>query len=215
MGWVGRLSGALLFCFVPLTWAADPTPERPVAILQLQVVEGEGGVHAANSKASQPITVRATDETGRPLAGAAVSFHLPADGPGGVFASGLRTEVVTTGPDGRASVWSIRWNASTGAFPLRITAIKDNVRAGLVSQQYLADFAAAQPSRTNRAAVQPSGRRGRWLPMTLIVAGAVGGGVAAGMLRGASGTASSAAARPTPVGPPQIGNPTITIGGPR
>jgi hypothetical protein len=39
--------------------------------------------------------VEITDETGKPISGAAVSFHLPEDGPGGTFASGLRTDLVS------------------------------------------------------------------------------------------------------------------------
>jgi len=64
-------------------------------------------VHPAASRSARPITVEITEETGKPVAGAAVSFHLPEEGPGGTFVNGLRTEVVIT--DGRGmracTVW--------------------------------------------------------------------------------------------------------------
>ena len=41
-----------------------------------------------------------TDETGRPVANAAVSFRLPEDGPGGMFSSGPRTEANDQGSGG-------------------------------------------------------------------------------------------------------------------
>jgi hypothetical protein len=48
-----------------------------VAILQIRVIEGEGAVHQPASRSARPITVEITEETGKPVAGAAVSFHLP------------------------------------------------------------------------------------------------------------------------------------------
>ncbi len=77
-----------------LLWAAAAPGQ--VAILQIRVIEGEGAVHLPGARSSRPIAVEITDETGRPVAGAAVSFHLPEDGPGGAFVNGLRTEVVIT-----------------------------------------------------------------------------------------------------------------------
>src|ERR1044071_5355988 len=83
-----------------------------VAILQIQLVEGEGAVHAPGSRSSRPLTVEVTDETGKPVPGAAVSFHLPEDGPGGAFGNGLRTEVATTDSHGRACLHGLQLNRS-------------------------------------------------------------------------------------------------------
>ena len=52
-----------------------------VAILQIQVTGGEGSVHAPGARDARAIAVVVTDETGRPVDGAAVSFHLPDQGP--------------------------------------------------------------------------------------------------------------------------------------
>src|SRR5947209_13567833 len=75
-----------------------------VAILQIQLVEGDGAVHAPGSRSARPLIVEITDETGKPVPGAAVSFHLPEEGPGGAFANGLQTEVAVTDAQGRVAL---------------------------------------------------------------------------------------------------------------
>jgi len=77
------------FAALWLLWAAPALAQ--VAILQIRVIEGEGAVHLPGSRSPRPITVEITEETGKPVAGAAVSFHLPEGGPGGAFVNGLRT----------------------------------------------------------------------------------------------------------------------------
>src|SRR5581483_5246973 len=109
------------------------TASAQVAILQIRVVEGEGAVHAPGSRSIRPLTVEITDETGKPVDQAAVSFHLPDDGPGGVFLSGLRTEVVMTGADGRASIRGLQWNSTPGRLQIRIVASREQARAGMIS----------------------------------------------------------------------------------
>jgi hypothetical protein len=68
--------------------------------------------------------VQVTDETGKPVNGASVSFRLPEDGPTGEFRAGGRTEIVTTGADGKAEAWGMQWNTQTGSLDLRIIAAK-------------------------------------------------------------------------------------------
>ena len=65
-------------------------------------------------RATRGLTVQVTDEAGKPVEGASVSFRLPDSGPAGTFASGSRTEIVTTGGDGRAGVWGMQWNRTAG-----------------------------------------------------------------------------------------------------
>ncbi len=119
---------AVIALLAPLLVAA-----QDAAILQIRVLEGDGAIHALGSRSSRPLSVQVADETGRPVSGAAVSFRLPDEGPGGAFASGMRTEVVVTGADGRASVWGIQWNRAAGPFQVRITTVKGPSRAGAVS----------------------------------------------------------------------------------
>jgi hypothetical protein len=152
-----------------------------------------------------------TDDIGRPVPGAAVSFHLPDEGPSGLFPNGLRTEVVTTDAHGRASLRALQWNRRPGRFQIRIIASKEQVRAGTVSFQYIVE----SPSRTKSAqtASQPRGTSGkaRWLAVLALV----GGGAAAGFLA-SHGTTNSAPVAPAapPVTSPAltVGPPSITVG---
>ncbi|MGH9668054.1 MAG: hypothetical protein ACRD9L_26855 [Bryobacteraceae bacterium] len=181
----------------------------PAAILQLRVVDGDGEIYAAGSRATRGVTVEVTDETGKPVENATVSFQLPESGPGGVFATGSRTEIAATRADGRASVWGMRWNRTPGAFQIRITAVKDQVRAGAISSQYLSESAAPA------AGISGGGfevhHSHKWLYIGLAVAGAAGAGLAVGRSH-SSTAASSGAAAATGL---SIGAPSIVIGGPQ
>jgi len=188
-----------------------------VAILEIRVVEGEGGVHLPGSRSARGITVQVTDETGRPVEGASVSFLLPEEGPGGLFANGLRTDVAITDAMGSAAVHGLQWNRTPGRFGIRIVAAHEQARAGIISFQYIAETtgtaartSAASPlARTAAASGHP---KTKWL---LLAAIAAGGAVAAGALAGKS-SANSATAATAPVAAPglSIGNPTVSVGKP-
>ncbi len=192
----------LAFVRSALALALIPAAIAQIAILQIKVVEGEGSVHIAGTRATRPFTIEVADETGRPVTGAAVTFHLPDEGPGGVFASGLRTETATTDAHGRASLRGMRWNRAAGPFQIRMTVAKDGARAGMVSVQYLSDAAA-------QAGVKARKPRKKLALLLLAAAAAAGGGIAAGM--GSGGKTAAPAAVPSPVA---IGAPGITVGRP-
>jgi hypothetical protein len=149
--------------------------------------------------------VEITDETGKPVAGAAVSFHLPEQGPGGVFANGMRTEVAVTDSHGRAGVHGLQSNRAAGPFQIRIVASKEQARAGMVSFQYI-----APPGNGASAATAGSSHGYRkWIAVALLA----GGGAAAGILvAGRSG--GTPAAAPAPAITLTIGTPTLTVGKP-
>jgi hypothetical protein len=182
-------------------------PSNAAVIVQLKVVEGDGAVYRTGTRATRGLTVLVTDETGKPLEHAAVSFRLPEEGPGGVFSSGLRTEVVTTGGDGRATVWGMQWNKTPGPLEIRITAIKDQARAGIISTQYLSDALAPKAGGEGTFTVPHKGRA-KWI----LIAAAVGGGAAAGFAFARSkGATGGVASGPAGV---MIGNPSINVGHP-
>lgn len=181
-------------------------------VLELQVVEGEGASFAPGSRAAKFLAVKVTDELGKPIAGALVSFRLPGEGPSGVFSNGLQTEVVSTAPDGTAVAPPVRWNRLAGGFELRVVAVREQSRAGTVVPLYLsvegreADGAAPDKS-SNHAQLRPKGGR-RWLVVGLVAAGAAGVGFSTGWLtRRGPGT-------PRGPEPPRIGPPVISIGRP-
>ena len=121
-----------------LLFASGPATAQ-VAIVQIGIVEGEGAVHVPGSRIARPLTVEVTDETGKPVAGAAVTFLLPENGPGGTFATGLRTDVAITDSRGRGGAHSLQLNRISGRFQIRIVASKEQARAGTVSFQYIGE----------------------------------------------------------------------------
>jgi hypothetical protein len=178
-------------------------------MIQVRVVEGDGMVYPVGARATRGLTILVTDQTGKPVEGAAVSFRLPDAGPGGTFAAGSRTQLVTTQADGKASVWGMQWNKTPGAFEIRITASKDQARAGLVCSQTLSDAVAAPPQSGGTGDFQASHHsRNKWL----LLGAAIAGAAAAGVFVVAKEADKPAAVAPTVQ--TQIGTPVITIGHP-
>jgi hypothetical protein len=184
------------------------TAAAQVAILQIRVIEGDGAVHAPGLRSPRPLTVEVTDETGKPVEGAAVSFHLPDNGPGGAFANSMRTEVAITDSHGRASVHGLQLNRAPGRFMILIVASKEQARAGIASFQYI-----AAPGSGAAATAGSSHRYRKWLVAALLASG----GAAAGIM-----TAGRSGSTPAPGPPPAlvptvaltIGVPAITVGKP-
>lgn len=179
------------------------------SVLQIRVIEGEGVVYPSGGRATRGITVQVTDETGRPVPGAAVTFRLPDTGPTGAFAEGGKTAIQVTGSDGQAMVWGMQWNRETGPLEVRITASKNNVRAGIVCPLYLSDT--VQEGPPPESGVRISKRRTKlWVALGAVAATV--GVVAA--TAGGNGTPSPATPPPGAINAPQIGTPSITIGRP-
>lgn len=175
------------------------------AILQLHVLEGEGAVHRAGTRTARALTLQVTDELGQPVAGVAVSFRLPEEGPTGAFGNGLRTHLETTGPDGRVSVWGVHWGPATGPVRIRVIASRDQARAGTVVSQFLAET--GPPDAPDRP-IRVRSRRALWVA----IAAGVASGAAVGFSR--AGGRQSAAAASTISAPVQIGQPSVSVGRP-
>jgi hypothetical protein len=178
-------------------------------IVQLRIVEGDGVTYRVGTRATRGLTVLVTDEDGHPVNMAAVSFRLPEQGASGAFNSGLRTEVVTTGADGRASVWGMLWNKTPGTVEIKITAVKDQARAALVSTQYLSDTAVAKAGGEGGfTASHKSGHK--WIWLTALGGLAAGGGAFAYIHSQSSPNPASSAA----VAGLNIGAPSVIVGHP-
>ncbi len=143
------------------------------------------------------------------MAGAAVSFHLPEEGPGGLFANNIQTDVAVTDSHGHASVRGLQLNRTSGRFMILIVASKEQARAGIASFQYIAEPGSGAGPGGHPAKAGSSHGHKKWI----VVAAAVlaGGGAAAAILvAGRSGS--------TPVPAPtitlSIGTPAITVGKP-
>jgi len=197
---------AVLLLLLVLSFALSAPAQ--VAILQIQVVEGEGAILQPGTRSSRPLVVQITDETGKPVAGTAVSFHLPDDGPGGTFSSGLRTDVVMSDSRGRATLHAFTANRTAGRFQIRIVASREHARAGTVTFQYIAEL---KPGTTAKAAAHGS-HSGRWVVIALAAAG---GGAVTALTAGRSGSTTPAATPAPPTAPVfSIGAPTISVGRP-
>ena len=192
--YIGVRRGFWFFLFTGTLLAAGAdSPAGSVAaiatsdplILQVQVVEGEGLAYAPGSRSVKGITVRVTDEVGRPVAGAAVSFRLPEDGATGLFQNNSKTEIAATSADGRATVWGMRWNKTVGTVSIRITAAKGATRAGTTATQIISLEGTGQVISDNRRAYKSRGGGGgkKWL--WIAVGGAGGGRGRVRRLRGA------------------------------
>ncbi len=198
-----------------LIWGCPLRGENPPG-LQIHVTEGDGSTYSIGSRATRGIAIQITDDAGKPVDGATVTFRLPDAGPGGTFSNGSKTEILTTRADGRASVWGMKWNRQAGTFDVRITATKGEARAGTVSSQHLTE--AAGPS----ASGGKGGSNHKWLWIAL-VAGAAGAGAAvAAHSSSASNNCSSTVvlpqnpctSTPSSLGVTIIGQPTINLGHP-
>lgn len=161
--------------------------------ISVHVIEGQNAINNINRPTAFEPVVEVRDEEGKPVAGASVTFQVPALGPGGTFVDGGTTLMVQTDAEGRAAARGLRPNKLTGPFDIRVTA----AHAG--------ETATAAISQTNAAPAMTSGRSGRkWA----IVLGLVGGAVAAGAVAAAGGGDST-----TPR-PPDVPSGSITPGAP-
>jgi hypothetical protein len=177
------------------------------------VAEGDGLTYPIGSRATRGITIQITDDAGKPVDGATVSFRLPESGPGGTFSNGSKTEILNTRADGRATVWGMKWNRQAGAFDVSITATKGQSRAGTVCSQHLTETAGPSAAK--------GGSSHKWLWIVLVV-GAAGAGAAVGARsHSASSNCSSTVvltqspcAGSATSGAAMIGTPTINLGAP-
>jgi hypothetical protein len=173
--------------------------------VQLKVIDGDGVTYRTGTRATRGLTVLVTDETGKPVDMAAVSFRLPDEGASGTFGSGLRTEIVTTGADGRASVWGMQWNKTPGPVEIRVTAIKEQARAGIISTQYLSDSVAAQSGGEGVFRSSHGGHKWLWIAGAI----AVGAGTGAAFLLLNKSKNNSNPTSPSGV---TVGSPSIVVG---
>ena len=199
-------------CLAAQTPVPLPAPRTSdTVVVQIRVIRGEGAVHTAGARSPSALIVEVTDETGKPVEGAAVNFKLPASGPGGLFSNGLTSDLVIASPDGRASAPAMRCNNISGPFQIRVTAAKGQARAGLVVPQYLSE--AQTPARNLTAPPDLPNPGRKWVKVAIIVAGAAAGSVAAGLAFGKrSASSSQQQAAPTAL---SVGPPVITVGGPQ
>ena len=161
--------------------------------LNITIIEGEGAINNIKGRVNRDPVIQVEDENHRPIAGAAVVFFLPNQGPGGVFANGTKTLAITTDAQGRATAAGIQRNNISGQMQIRATASFGGQTASAVITQ--TNIAGGGPGLSTTAKV-------------LIGAGLVGGAVAGAVAatRGGGGSSSTT----TPPITITAGTPTVT-----
>src|SRR5262249_35756374 len=120
--------------------------------------------------AHDPI-VEIRDDQGRPIEGAAVTFFLGSQGPGGTFANGANTQTVTTGRSGQATARGIHLNPQPGPFEIRVTAsYQGQTVTEMIRQRNVAGISTSHATGLSGKA---------WLILGLAGAGIAGGVIAA------------------------------------
>ncbi len=196
---IARSCAPLMVCLLlgnpwtSLAWAQDSPPK-----LEIVIVEGEGAVNNVKDRAGHDPVVQVQDENHKPVAGAAVVFFLPNQGPGGTFFDGSKSMTVTTDAQGRAVARGIQFNRVSGQMQIRVTAsIGGQTATATITQNNVAGSTSAGMSTTVKVIL-----------IVALAAGATAGAIVA--TRGGSSSSSSSTIAP----PITITAGTPTVGAP-
>jgi hypothetical protein len=160
---------ALLFgTAVGVAQAQSPSP------ITIKIIEGDHAINSIRMKRGHDPVVQVLSGSGEPIAGATVSFLLPASGAGATFSGGGLSLTVQSDAKGMAVGRRLTPNRIEGPFRIRVTA------------SWHGEAASATLSQTNaEPATQTS--RNKWI----VIAVAAGGAVAGGVLAASRGSSSS------------------------
>lgn len=189
-----RLQGILP---VGLCWLLSFQLPSPAAFAQnlpasivVVVVEGEGAINNVGQRVARSPVVRVEDENHRPVAGAAVVFTLPAEGPSGEFSNGSKTITVITGDDGTAAAHGLKLNQLAGRLQLYVTASYRGLRARTLITQ-----------TTNGEGSAAGHGNGKLIAVLAVLGAAAAGGIVAATHKGSTpNTAPTTPPAPTPIG---------------
>lgn len=190
-------SAFLIFLLLANLCRMSALGQEPQAKLRIVIVEGEGAINNVKQRVNREPIVQVEDENHKPIAGAAVVFFLPSQGPSGVFSNGTRSLTVTTDANGRAAATGIRPNSLTGKLEIRVTASFAGQTASAVITQTNVAGAAASTGMSMTAKV---------LLITGIAGAAAAGGIVAATRGGGSTPPASSGIVITP-GTPTVGSP--------
>lgn len=134
--------------------------------LRVVVLEGDGAINNIRSQRAKEPVVRVETAAGSPIAGAAVTFLAPAQGPGAVFIDNSLTTTVITDADGRAVGRGLKPNKTAGQFEIRVNA------------SHQGSSATARIIQTNAEPLELSRGSSKTIAILAIIGGAVAGGAA-------------------------------------
>jgi len=169
------------------TATASPQSQSAATDITIRFVEGQGAINnISRGTAFEPV-VEVLNDQGLPVIDAAVTFTLPAVGPGGSFPDGGKIFIGRTDENGRVAARGLRPNRLSGPFEIRVTATFQGKSTSAVLTQ-----TNAAPSSAERG----SGRK--WIIILGLAGGAAAAGIAAASGHGGSSSnpASTGAATP-------------------
>src|SRR5512141_235163 len=111
-----------LILLLLLNFTGLPASAQNPTSLQILIVEGEGAINNVKQRVNREPIVQVEDENHKPVAGAAIIFFLPNQGPGGTFANGSTTLTTTSNAQGQAVARGIRFNNQAGSMQIRVAA---------------------------------------------------------------------------------------------
>jgi hypothetical protein len=171
---------------------AEQDPQAPR--LTIVIVEGDGAINNIKQRTSRETIVEVQDENHKPVAGAAVVFLLPSDGPGGAFAGGAKSVTLPTDAAGRATMPTMQPNQATGNFQIRVNVSSAGRTASVTIAQSNAAGAAAAGAAGAAAGISAK-------TIGIIVAVAAAGAVGAAVgLKGKSNNTTTTTIPATPTG---------------
>ena len=177
-----------------LTVAAIGRAQTPG--VALRVLEGDRAINSIKLRRGHDPVVQVVDASGEPVAGASVTFLLPASGPGASFTDGGLSLTVQSDRRGMAAARGLKPNRLEGQFRIR------------ASTSWGGESASATILQTNAEPLAKSSNS-KWVVIAIVIGGAAAGGAVA-----ASHGSKSAAATP-PVGSVgSTGSSTIVPGAP-
>lgn len=183
---------------------------QTAASIAIVVVAGEGAINNVNERVTRDVIVLVEDQSHKPVTGAAVSFFLPNEGPGGTFPNGTNSLTTTTNEQGRAAARGIQFNNQAGPMPIRVSASYAGRTASLIINQ---SNVLTGTSSVGRGIGGGAGGGMSKTTKILIIGAIAGAGAAAGLVLGGRGSSSTPAAAPLPTITLTPG--VVTVGGPQ
>ncbi len=109
--------------------------QAPPASLQITIIDGDEAMNNIRQRTAREPIVQVEDENHKPVAGAAVIFLLPNDGPGGTFAGGSHTLTTVTDSKGQAVAHGLKPNHASGRYQIKVQASFQGVTTQAIISQ--------------------------------------------------------------------------------
>jgi len=190
------LSFLLIFNLAGVPAMAQNAPAAAPMMLNIVIVEGDGAINNVRQRVNREQIVQVEDENHKPVAGAAVVFFLPNQGPGGTYPGGSSSLTTTTDSQGRATSRGIQFNGLAGTMQIRVTAsYRGLTTTSVITQSNVLGAAAVGLSLTAKI---------------LIALAVAGGGAAAGVTianKGSSSSTPTSSTTTVTAGSPTVGAP--------